>query len=558
VNLLDPAGRSTRRLAVALGTAAIALVLYTVPPSLMELYAGKLAVQTDAHRAEVLLLQEGRAAMVSVIDQFDDEKGDYRDMYLNGVEEASTRFWHVQLFKLLGVLPVLSHASDGPKDALVIAFGAGMTAGSALASDEVVSLDVVDLNPDIEGINDLFTEYNGDVYHRDRFHFHNDDGRNYLVTSGKRYDLIIGDSTHPRAYDSWILYTQEFYESVKRRLAPDGIFAQWVPVLGSMRGELMNIHLNTFRSVFPNTTVWYIYGCDQAFLMATPEPYRMDAPRLADKLAVLPEWFRAGEYQLDTPERLAGFFWMDARAVGAMIGGETRINHDDDHYFDKQSVLWTLPPHRQMTAFHTSALPFVDGADADLGAAIRREQEVAGLLGRYGFFGNEADLNRAYCLMPENGNARFYMALKHARVLPDPDDVCEDEEIRSYRALVAAHPDNPAALNGLASRLAEIGRLDEALPLAERAASLQPADGATLDTYGWILHGLGRDLEALVILNRAAAVLPDHPIVNYHLAEVLHATGDAGAARERLAKALNAGAGFPYAAEARALAERLD
>ncbi len=123
---------------------------------------------------------------------------------------------------------------------------------------------MVDLNPDIEGINDLFTDVNGDVFHRDRFHFHNDDGRSYLVTCNKQYDVIISDSTHPRAYDSWILYTEEFYRQVKARLKPGGVLAQWVPVLGSMRGELMRIHLNTFRKVFPTATVWYVYGSDQA------------------------------------------------------------------------------------------------------------------------------------------------------------------------------------------------------------------------------------------------------------------------------------------------------
>ncbi|HPF36078.1 MAG TPA: fused MFS/spermidine synthase [Candidatus Krumholzibacteria bacterium] len=556
--LLDPRGRASRRLAVAGAAVAVGALLLLAPPRLMELYAGKLAVQTEAHHAQVKLLQEGRAAMVSVIDQYDDRLGTYRDMYLNGVEEASTRYWHVQLFKLLGILPVVTHESDGPKDAMVIAFGAGMTAGSVLASEEVASLDVVDLNPDIEGINDLFTEYNGDVYHRDRFHFHNDDGRNYLVTCGKRYDLIIGDSTHPRAYDSWILYTEEFYEAVKRRLKPDGVFAQWVPVLGSMRGELMNIHLNTFRKVFPTATLWYIYGCDQAFLMATPEPYRLDVPRLRGKLAALPEWFQAERYQIDTPERVAGFYWMGPDAMAAMSGGETRINTDDFHYFDKQSALWTLPPQRQMPAFQASAVPHLDGADAAVIEAVKKEQEVAGLLGRYGFFRDEADLDRAYCLMPENGNARFHMSLRETGRLPDPAVVCESAEIGRYRAMLRAHPDDPSVLNALASLLTEAGRAAEALPLAERAAELRPRDGAVLDTLGWTLHVMGRTLDALAVMNRAAAALPDHPIVNYHLGAVLHAAGDPDAARERLEGALAQGRSFPGAEQARVLLEGME
>lgn len=113
------------------------------------------------------------------------------------------------------------------------------------------ALDVVDLNPEVEKINDLFTAVNGDVFHKPRFRFHNDDGRNYLVTSNNQYSVIIMDSTHPRAYDSWILYTEEFYENVKKRLLPGGVFAQWAPALGCMQGDLFRIVLNTYRRAFP-------------------------------------------------------------------------------------------------------------------------------------------------------------------------------------------------------------------------------------------------------------------------------------------------------------------
>ena len=360
INLLSP-GRNFRRWSVAaVSITSLALVLTLTLPKMAGLYARKIAESTHARSTEVKLIREGRAAMVTVLDQNDPQKGTYRDMYLNGVEEASTRYWHTQLFKLLGIFPVMVHEADKPKEVLVIAFGAGITAGSVLASDQVASLDTVDLNPDVEGINNLFTDVNGDVFHKPRFHFHNDDGRNYLVTSNKRYDVIISDSTHPRAYDSWILYTEEFYRAVQKRLLPDGVFAQWVPVLGSMRGDLFRIHLNTFRRVFPNTTLWYIYGSDQAFLLATPKPFSLNAERLQQQLDKLPKWFRAGEYQIDTVAHIAGFFWLDPLAMAGMIGLETRINTDDRHYFDKQSALRPSWPQSQLPQFQAAVLPYLE------------------------------------------------------------------------------------------------------------------------------------------------------------------------------------------------------
>jgi spermidine synthase len=424
INLLSP-GRSFSRWSFAvLSVVSLALVLTAALPKMMYLYAEKIAESTQARSTKVRFVHEGRAATVTVLDQMDPQRGTYRDMYLNGVEEASTRYWHTQLFKLLGIFPVLMHESDQPKEVLVIAFGAGITAGSVLASDQVSSLDVVDLNPDVEEINNLFKEVNGDVFHQPRFHFHNDDGRNYLVTNRKRYDLIISDSTHPRAYDSWILYTEEFYRAVKEHLLPGGVFAQWVPVLGSMQGDLFRIHLNTFRRVFPNSTFWYVYGSDQAFLLATPEPFSLDAKRLQRQLDRLPQWFLAEEYQIDTVARIAGFFWLDESAMARMIGRETRVNTDNRHYFDKQSALWPAPPEWRLPGFQAPVLPYLEQGDDRLHKAIRQQQKVAQLLARYGFFNNKYELLRAYCLMPENGNVRYFISLEFSGRLPNYQTFC--------------------------------------------------------------------------------------------------------------------------------------
>ncbi|MFO7608550.1 MAG: fused MFS/spermidine synthase [Candidatus Krumholzibacteriia bacterium] len=553
------AGTAARRLAPAAAVAvAAALAAAFLLPDMTALYADKIAASTGAERVEIKLVHEGKAATVTVLDQFDPRLQDYRDMYLNGVEEASTRFWHVQLFKLLGILPPLLHDGDGPKEAMVIAFGAGITAGSVLASDEVASLDVVDLNPDIEGINDLFTEVNGDVFHQDRFRFHNDDGRSYLVTSGKQYDLIISDSTHPRAYDSWILYTEEFYEQVKARLKPGGIWAQWVPVLGSMRGELMRIHLATFRRVFPTTTVWYVYGSDQALLVATPEPLRIDAARLQAKLDRLPAWFRAQEYQLDTVARLAGFFWMGPEALDRMIAGETRVNTDGVHYFDKQSAVWPLPPQWQLPAFQTRAQPFFTGLDEATSRAIDHEQAVAGHLGRYAFHLVPAELHRAWCLDPGNGNANFFMAEAFAGHVPDDHDAfCAQQEIDSFRALVAQHPGNAVALNGLADALSRAGQLPEARAVAEQAVALDPNSGMLLDTLGWVQFQQDELAAAHATLSRSLAALPDHPIVLYHLGRTAQAMGRADEARQHLERALAQGGDFEELDAARAALEQL-
>ena len=556
VGLLPQQRRNWRLPAALLTPVALTLLLVFSLPRIADLYSRMIADSTGARSAQVRLTLEGRAATVTVVDQEDPTLGTYRDMYLNGVEEASTRYWHTQLFKLLGIFPVLAHSSDESKQVLVIAFGAGITAGSVLASKEVSSLEVVDLNPDVEGINNLFVDVNGDVFHKSRFHFHNDDGRNYLVTSHEQYDVIINDSTHPRAYDSWILYTEEFYRAVRRRLRRGGVFAQWVPVLGSMQGDLFKIHLNTFRRVFPNATFWYIYGSDQAFLLATPEPFSLDVARLQRQLDQLPQWFRADEYQIDTAARVAGFFWMDGAAMGRMIGAETRVNTDDAHYFDKQSAVWPSPPRARLPFFQANVLPYLEQRDGGLDAAVQTQQRLGLMLAAYGFFGSKDDLFEAYCTQPKDGNVRYYMSREFANELPDHDAFCRDLNIKHYRALVATHPRDALAWNALADLLSEAGGLDEAQKLAEKAVALAPDNGMILDTYGWILLKQRKLDLALQTLRRSSSLLPNHPIVLYHLGAACYAAGKVEEGRLLLEKALVTSTEFSGAEEARRLLGR--
>lgn len=410
--------RNFRWIPLLLLPAVLPLLSLSVLPNLMNRYALKTAEWTGAPEVVIRLIHEGRAANVTVLDQNDPKQGKFRDMYLNGVEEASTRFYHAQLFKLLGMLPVALHEGDRQKNSLVIAFGAGITAGSVLASDSVSSLDVVDLNPDVEGINNLFREFNGDVYHAPRFRFHNNDGRNYLVTSGKKYDLIISDSTHPCSYDSWILYTSEFYRDVKQHLLPGGVFAQWVSVSEIMRGALFPIYLNTFRSVFPHATFWYVPGSNQALMLATPEPFMLDAARLQQRLDRLAPWFKGGEYQIDSVARVAGFFWLDESMMGRMIGAETRVNSDMRNYFEKSSMQAKIPPERQLPFFQADVTRYVRGGDERLLSEIRREQRTGWLLTRYGFYSDIGDLNQAYCLNPENNNVKYWMRFAYSGKIP--------------------------------------------------------------------------------------------------------------------------------------------
>lgn len=88
---------------------------------------------------------------------------------------------------------------------------------------------------------------------------------------------------------------------------------------------------------------------------------------------------------------------------------------------------------------------------------------------------------------------------------------------RAYERYLALRPDDWGVLNNYAYELAIEGlRLDEALEMSRRTIEAQPQNANNLDTYGWILHLLGRDAEALPYLERALRLDPDNTTLREH------------------------------------------
>lgn len=279
--------------------------------------------QTKSPDADVMTYQEGTIANVVVYDFW---REGYHDLYLNGVEEASSRLWHVQLFKMLGMLAPLLHPN--PDNALMVAFGAGMSAGAA--AQVVERLDCVDLNPDIQEVGRAFERENLDVLNNPRVNLIVNDGRNQLFLTPEKYSVIISDATHPMSFDSWTLYSREFYELVKDRLKDGGIFAQWLPV--PTTDDALKLILNTFKKVFPHTSFWMIHGSSQCMMLATPQRLSIDYRSFRDRLLPLIQSSGLADFGVSNADKLLSFFFAGEDAVDRYLAGYEKVSTDDLPY----------------------------------------------------------------------------------------------------------------------------------------------------------------------------------------------------------------------------------
>jgi spermidine synthase len=124
-----------------------------------------------------------------------------------------------------------------------------------------------------------FGDVNGEVFDRDpRVHLAVADGRNYLLLSREKYDLITVEITSIWISGEADLYNREFYELCRKHLREDGVLHQWVQIHHLPTRDLL-ILLNTAAQVFPHLA--FFQGPEQGLLIASAGPLEPDYREIA-------------------------------------------------------------------------------------------------------------------------------------------------------------------------------------------------------------------------------------------------------------------------------------
>jgi len=117
-----------------------------------------------------------------------------------------------------------------------------------------------------------------------------------------------------------------------------------------------------------------------------------------------------------------------------------------------------------------------------------------------------------------------------------------EEAAGQIRKLFVIEPDNIEALNFLGYLYAEQGvRLDEAEDLILRALKQKPGNGYYLDSLAWVHYKRGSYDKALSFQRKAVGKIPDDPVMQEHLGDILWKAGQSDAARSAWKKALRLG-----------------
>lgn len=147
-----------------------------------------------------------------------------------------------------------------PKRVLVVGGGEGATIREVLKHDTVERVVMVDIDRElVELAKRYLHKWHRGAFDDPRVELVFEDGKEYIENTREKFDVIILDLTDPiKGTPSVLLYTKEFYESVRRALNPNGVA---VTQATSTRYYLRAFTVigNTLRAVFPVSRLYKVF-----------------------------------------------------------------------------------------------------------------------------------------------------------------------------------------------------------------------------------------------------------------------------------------------------------
>jgi len=281
---------------------------------------------------KVIWHSENVAGSVSALESRDDAS--MREVNINGMSVAYTHCLDVRVQKLLAHLPLLMHSS--PEQVLVVGFGSGSTSGTTMLHP--VRTECVELQSLEKETARFFTDLNRNVLDNPDFKIHINDGRNFLLMTQQRYDVISRDTLPPKA--SQDLYSVEFHELCRTRLKPGGIVCGFLPTNLCPTADYFKLLVRTFTEVFPEASLWYATP-ESCLILGQQEKFQIDYAsfvRQASRPEVKADLARI---HAADPEAFLSFFIAAGEKLRAFVG-EGPVATDDrplGFVFDDSGIL---------------------------------------------------------------------------------------------------------------------------------------------------------------------------------------------------------------------------
>jgi spermidine synthase len=461
----------------------------------------KFKSDTETKEDKILFYKEASSATVSV---FEDSKG-FRSMSINGMMIGGNQIKSLRKEMMLAHLPMLLHHK--PKSALIIGLGTGIT----LAEASLYKPDILDCVEIVDAVKDgasLFAKDNLDITRSLNAHIYIEDGRNFLATVKKKYDIIIDDSMLRReSAGNGPLYAYEYYKDISNHMNTGGIFCQWLPLY--LEKDIYKSILKTAKSNFKYITLWYL-GHAAVIQIASNQEIKIDIENIKDKIMIKEINERLRLVELDDIEALLKCFLLNNDEIESFCN-DAAINSDDKPYVEFKVPLQNSSQVifgenlLDMAPLRSKTIPFQ--------FTSKTNDETINHLGKnwnnfhlilrgsiLHHFDKPAESLEAYLKALEidstDKNAKYFLGIGRGEVNNDKANAYNkigdyfktkkqfDRAVYYYNRSIESEPNSLEALNSISNLYFELGNYNSAIIFGERAVSIDPGNISLLFNLG--------------------------------------------------------------------------
>jgi predicted membrane-bound spermidine synthase len=298
--------------AVAAGLFVVGAVLF--PSGLMRNHH----IRRIAEGSRVVAFREGLTETLTYLRTDWQEEPLSYTLVTNAHSMSGTDFYGQRYMKLYVYWALAMNPES--RRALLICYGVGNTAKALTDSRQLDTIDVVDISRDILALSGVpYPPPARSPLLDPRVRVHVEDGRFFLLNTTERFDLITAEPPPPKGAGMANLYSRQYFELVRARLADGGVATYWLPVDQLVLEESRSI-VRAFCESFAECTLWT--GGGGEWMLAGRRdgrgPVSLDAfTRQWRDPQVAPEMRRLA---LEVPETLGALFVADAAQLAEWAG----------------------------------------------------------------------------------------------------------------------------------------------------------------------------------------------------------------------------------------------
>ncbi len=435
---------------------------------------------------------------------------------IDGKVEADQSNRGMMMQRMIGHLPMLFHPN--PRSAVNIGLGAGVSFG-ALGTHPLDHLEVVEIEPAVQAAARVWGPLNHNVLDNPLAKVTDNDGRNHLFSTTNQYDVISADPFEPVVAGAAHLFTADYFQLAKNRLAPGGIMCQWVPMY-EMSAEDYLMIVRTFAHVFPESAVFFT-GSD-TLLLGFKDKVDLDPQILLNNFEVPAVRASLEDIGITSPDMILGMFIADLRDQTDFLEGP--INTDDKPYIEfsvpKQAMRHTTDANQIALLHIFTPIPedWLERLDPEEAEKLQAEHEAVKLMLQASVYRSQGDMDRsfetlttAHTIAPDNRVVKnelvAMLEIAGASLRATGE---RDEAARQYQIILRLDPTNFTALYNLVELGMIAGQEEFAAQVLERGLAAYPESPLMLGQQGKFLFSTGDQTEGIAKLRQAAEMHPNY------------------------------------------------